>query len=222
MIRLEKGPEPQVLADNVEQWTTAVVEKINAGLQPTNAEKTRYRHPQIKAALASETYGKCAYCESKLLHIHHGDVEHIYPKSLDPNITFKWENLTLSCEICNQNKSNKDPFLEHIIDPYHTDPSEHLIFSGPLIFPRGSVEGISTRTMLDLNLGELSERRKEHLEKIMGVVDTVARADLPIATRRAIFVDLRDREGHRSAPYNAMVKAVIQQAIAFLPNEVTQ
>lgn len=220
MIRLAKGAKPPVLEENEAEWTTTLVEKLNAGEIPTNTEKTRYRNPQIKAALVSETHGKCAYCESKLLHIHHGDVEHIYPKSLDPQKTFEWRNLTLACEVCNQNKSNKDPLLEHIIDPYLTEPSEHLIFSGPLIFPRGTVAGTSTRTLLDLNRGELCERRKDHLEKIMGIIDTVARTELPLATRRAIFVDLRDREGHRSAPYTAMVQAVIGQLATFLPGDV--
>ncbi|BCH08247.1 hypothetical protein MesoLj131c_25050 [Mesorhizobium sp. 131-3-5] len=221
MIRLTKVAKPKILEDNEAVWTAAIVNKLNAGEAPTNTEKTRYRNPQIKTALVAETHGKCAYCESKLLHIHHGDVEHIYPKSLDPLRTFEWNNLTLACEICNQNKSNKDPLLEHIIDPYVTEPSDHLIFSGPLIFPRGTAAGTSTRALLDLNRGELSERRKDHLEKIMGIIDTVSRADLPVATRRAIFTDLRDREGHPTAPYAAMVQTVIGQVVASLPVEVT-
>ncbi|CDX61047.1 HNH endonuclease domain protein [Mesorhizobium plurifarium] len=221
MIHLTKVAKPQILEDNEVAWTAAIVDKLVAGEVPTNAEKTRYRNPHIKAALVTETHGKCAYCESKLLHIHHGDVEHIYPKSLDPEKTFVWNNLTLACEICNQNKSNKDPFLEHIIDPYIVEPSDHLIFSGPLVFPRGTAAGTSTRSLLDLNRGELSERRKDHLEKIMGIIDTISRADLPIATRRAIFADLRDHEAHPSAQYAAMVQTVIGQIAPSLPIDIT-
>src|SRR5947209_8328121 len=127
MIRLNKGPKPQILTENEAAWTATV-----ANGEATPAEKARYRHPEIKEALVSETHGKCAYCESKLQHIHHGDIEHIYPKSLALEKTFEWENLTLACEICNQNKSNKDPFLEQILDPYSVEPSEHLFFAGPL------------------------------------------------------------------------------------------
>jgi 5-methylcytosine-specific restriction endonuclease McrA len=220
MIRLAKVAKPQILVDNDVQWTAAIVNKIAAGETPNNTERTRYRHPQIKTALIGETHGKCAYCESKLLHIHHGDVEHIYPKSLAPEKTVEWENLTLACEVCNQNKSDKDPLLESIIDPYLTDPSEHLIFSGPLIFPRGTPAGTSTRTLLDLNRGELSERRKEHLEKVMGIFDTVSRADLPIHVRQAIFRDLASREADASAPYSAMVRTVVEQAKRVLPAEI--
>jgi 5-methylcytosine-specific restriction endonuclease McrA len=220
MIRLAKEPKPQILIANEVQWTATIVNKIGAGETPSNAEKTRYRHPQIKAALIQETHGKCAYCESKLLHIHHGDVEHIYPKSLAPEKTIAWENLTLACEICNQNKSDKDPLLEHILDPYLTEPSTHLLFSGPLVFPRGTPTGMSTRTLLDLNRGELAERRKEHLEKIMGIFDTVSRADLPIGVRQAIFHDLVSREADASAQYSAMVRAVVDQVKQVLPADI--
>jgi HNH endonuclease len=190
-------------------------------LQPSDTEKTRYRHHQIKAALVSETHGKCAYCESKLLHIHHGDAEHIYPKSLAPTRAFEWANLTLACEICNQNKSDRDPLLESIIDPYLVEPSDHLIFSGPLIFPRGTPAGINTRALLDLNRGELSERRKEHLEKIMEIICTLLRDDLPPMTRRAIFGDLVHHESAASGQYAAMVRTVVEQVRSSLPIEIT-
>jgi hypothetical protein len=148
-------------------------------------------------------------------------VEHIYPKSLAPEKTFEWSNLTLACEICNQNKSNHDPLLEHIIDPYLAEPSDHLIFVGSFVFPRGTVAGESTRTLLDLNRGELSERRKDHLEKIMGIVGTVSRNDLPMAARQAVFRDLLDREASAAGQYSAMVRAVVEQVRRSLPPEVT-
>jgi len=220
MIPLVKGAKPQILADNEDIWTATLVNKLAAGEEPTATEKTRYRNPQIKSALVSETNGKCAYCESKLLHIHHGDVEHIFPKSLEPAISFKWENLTLACEICNQNKSNKDPYFEHIIDPYGANPADHILFVGPLLFTLGSVAGTNTRSLLDLNRPELAERRKEHLERIMGIIDTVFRADIPIATRAAIYADLHARETTASAQYSAMVGSAVNQISPLLPAEI--
>lgn len=221
MIRLNKQAKPQILAVNETTWTSVIVDKLALGQVPTDAEKTRYRHPQIKAVLIQETHGKCAYCESKLLHIHHGDVEHIYPKSLAPEKTVEWANLTLACEICNQNKSNHDPFLEHIIDPYVTEPSQHLLFNGALIFPMGSPQGTSTRTLLDLNRGELAERRKEHLEKVMGIFDTISRVDLPEEVRKAIYQNLVANEGSSASPYTAMTRSVLQQILQHLPAEIT-
>jgi 5-methylcytosine-specific restriction endonuclease McrA len=114
MIRLKKLPEPEYLARNASEWARVLLEKLAANQVPSATEKSRYRHPDIKAALISETHGKCDYCESRLLHIHHGDVEHFYPKSLAPAKTFEWKNLTLACEICNQNKSDKDPLSRNL------------------------------------------------------------------------------------------------------------
>ncbi|MBP9839269.1 MAG: HNH endonuclease [Proteobacteria bacterium] len=221
MIRLTKNPQPKILADNAANWTTALTDKHARGEEPTNAEKTKYRHPQVKAALVNETSGKCAYCESKLLHIHHGDVEHIYPKSLAMEKTFEWENLTLACERCNQNKSDNDPLIESIIDPYNIDPAVHLVFMGSLIFDLGTPHGISTTEMLDLNRGELVERRKEQLEKIMGIYRTLLRTDIPLAARRAIYKNLLANEGDKNAPYTAMALQAIDQMANKIPMEVT-
>jgi hypothetical protein len=157
----------------------------------------------------SETHGKCAYCESKLRHIHHGDVEHIFPKSLDPARRFEWGNLTIACEICNQNKSNKDPSANYIIDPYSIDPAEHLKFVGSIIYSLGSAYGKSTTTLLDLNRVELIERRQEYLNQIMTICETVLRTDLPLVTRKAILADLVSKETGPHAPYTAMAKSAI-------------
>lgn len=210
MIKLEKLEIPNRLADNHIAWTKSLIDKLSIGETPTNAEKSRYRHPEIKAVLTQETNGKCAYCESRLQHIHHGDVEHIYPKSLDPTKTFEWENLTLSCEICNQNKSNKDPYLAHILDPYLVNPEEHLLFLGGLIFSKGTVEGTSTLHLLDLHRPALVEMRNDQVKKIMGIYTQVLDANLPISVRKAIYEDLITREAGPKAPYTAMAKCVIQ------------
>jgi 5-methylcytosine-specific restriction endonuclease McrA len=220
VIRLQKTTEPQILIRNAVEWTRVIVDKIALGQPLTQTEKTRYRHPEIKQALVEETHGKCAYCESKLLHIHHGDVEHIYPKSLAPERTVAWDNLTLACEICNQNKSDHDPNLEAIIDPYEVDPTEHLLFVGPLVFSRGTAPGTATRAILDLNRGELSERRREQLERIMSIYETLMRDDVPLSAKKAIYRNLKDREGSASAAYTAMTKALIERMKAEMPGEL--
>jgi uncharacterized protein (TIGR02646 family) len=221
MIKLTKHTKPHILLENAQAWTQAIVDKLANGQPLTETERTRYRHSQIKQALVQETHGKCAYCESKLLHIHHGDVEHITPKSLKPELTVEWENLTLACEICNQNKSNLDPAAEHIIDPYHADPQDHLIFIGALVCSRGTAAGTNTRAILDLNRGELSERRRERLEAVMMIVEQIMRDDLPIQTRRALYHNLRTRDASADAPYSAMITEVISIINLRLPQEIT-
>jgi uncharacterized protein (TIGR02646 family) len=150
MIKLQKANKPEILQTNGEIWTKALLDKAASGQVPTAAEKTRYRHPQIKEALIGETSGKCAYCESKLLHIHHGNVEHIMPKSLCLSKIVEWDNLTLACEVCNQNKSNLDPNAANLIDPYADDPEQHITFTGCLVLSKGTNKGTCSRTILDL------------------------------------------------------------------------
>jgi uncharacterized protein (TIGR02646 family) len=220
MIGLVKLAEPDILRNHGGEWTRLLLEKIGKGERPTVTEASRYRHPDIKAVIIEETHGKCAYCESKLRHIHHGDVEHIYPKSLDEAKRFKWDNLTLACEICNQNKSNKDPKTEHIIDPYEVDPDQHLLFIGPLIFPKGTPQGQSTAVLLDLNRAELVERRKEKLSQIMASYNIVFQCSLPDATKKAILDNIKVNDASSAAAYAAMVRELMRQMERQLPSKL--
>jgi hypothetical protein len=221
MIKLTKQAEPDVLKNNGDLWTNTLLDKLSRGEVVTSTEKTRYRHPDIKDALISETKGKCAYCESKLLHTQRGDIEHIHPKSLAPEKTFKWDNLTLSCEICNQNKSARDPQLECIIDPYAINPADHIIFQGALAFSLGTAHGISTIDILELNRMALAEARKSQLEKIMSIFQTLFRLDLPLQSKKAIFRNLLKNEGSDNGPYTAMAIEAINRMSSKLPSEVT-
>lgn len=217
MIKLTKTAKPNLLISNAQVWTKAIMDKIAQGIKPTDTERTRYRHPEIKAALISETNGKCAYCESKVKHIHHGDIEHIFPKSLAPEKSFEWENLTIACEICNQNKSDKDPQLQYIIDPYQIDPSLHLVFIGSFVFSLGSALGKNTEVILDLNRTALCEMRKEKLDQVMAIFETILREDLPVVVRKTIYDNLLTNEGSASAAYSAMVTSAISTMKSKLP-----
>lgn len=215
MIKLNKKGEPQILADNSAAWTAAIEAKYASGEKPSPTEMGRYRHPDIKKILIEETNGKCAYCESKLLHIHHGDVEHIYPKSLDRKQTFKWDNLTLACERCNQNKSDNDPLLKQIIDPYLVDPSHHLTLLGPL--PRGKTpQGVSTIELLKLHRSELVEQREEALKKLYAIIYQIKDDRIAVKARRAMYKDLKDESESGCNAYSAMVRVALQvEAVSF-------
>ncbi len=220
MIKLTKLKEPTRLSANAAAWTKILLEKIAAGDKPTDAEKSHYRHPEIKEVLVNETYGKCAYCESKLQHIHHGDVEHMYPKSLDPTKTFEWANLTLACEVCNQNKSNKDPLMNHIIDPYAIDPEDHLMFLGGLIFSKGTVAGTSTRILLELHRAELLEMRNRQVENIMKIYAQIQDGTLPLVVRKALYADFIKNETGPNAQYSAMAKNIVREMERVIDPEI--
>ncbi|WP_080995825.1 HNH endonuclease [Comamonas testosteroni] len=169
MIKLNKGPEPEVLIQNKERWTRELLEACAAedGERIKTLTK-RYNHPDVKSALKEETRQKCAYCEANVTDVAHGDIEHVTPKSISREKTFEWTNLTFSCQICNQNKLDK----EGILDPYVDEPSDHLFFVGA--FAKGK-DLVGTLTVLELKLNRVAliesrnreiERYADQLEKI--------------------------------------------------------
>ena len=180
MIKLKKKDEPTVLKQNAAAWTKVVVNKLSSGTEPTKAEKGRYSHPEIKAALIAETHGKCAYCESKLRHVAFGDIEHIVPKSTAPERWFDWMNLTLACDVCNTFKSDYRGDHNTFIDPYAIDPEEHFWQLGTIIYPKPGCDAASkTERLLKLNRPELVERRSERLKMLMKHLDVIERVTDP-------------------------------------------
>lgn len=81
MRKLRKGPVPPILELNAADWTSDLLEALERDEKPTKTQIGRYNTPEIKSAIRAETLNKCAYCESKISHIDHGDIEHIIPKS---------------------------------------------------------------------------------------------------------------------------------------------
>jgi hypothetical protein len=163
MIALTKTDEPEILVQNAATWTADLQTEIQNGGDKVAYRTSKYRHPQIKEALKQETHRKCAYCESKPLHVTFGDIEHVIPKSEDVNLTFEWSNLTLACDVCNTNKGTK----VGLIDPYGCDPEQEFEFFGPQIFHRsGHAVAEYTHIELDLNRMDLLERRRDRLRAL--------------------------------------------------------
>ena len=170
MIKLTKAAKPQILVNNAAKWTAKYIACLNANQKPSDAIAHRYNHSDIKNALETETYGKCAYCESKIKHIEFGDIEHILPKKKNarPDLYVEWNNLTLSCEVCNRTnkKDYYDPQMP-LVNPYIDEPDDFFIFLGTLISPRSNnPRGFVTESTLDLNRSDLVIRRNERLQSI--------------------------------------------------------
>ena len=115
MIKLEKLQEPDVLRINSDRWTKELLASKDEDVKIKI--KAKWNHRDIKTVLKKETHEKCAYCESKPLHVTFGDIEHICPKSRRFELAYKWDNLTLACEVCNGNKGS----AEDLVDPYIDD-----------------------------------------------------------------------------------------------------
>ncbi len=205
MINLNKLEEPNVLRLNGEDWLRVLEDKIAAGEKPTESEKGRYRHAEIKQRLVEETHGKCAYCESYLLHITYGDVEHITPKSPNVHETFRWENLTLACDVCNTNKGK----VSGVFDPYINEPAEAFSFLGPMIVPKtDNHAAVLTEKQLKLNRAALVERR---LDKLRVIADQlVVLATAPTEELKAVIrQDLEENETGADKEYSAFVRSFL-------------
>ena len=164
MIKLKKGPEPVVLTNKNTEWT----EEYRKGIEDDNLTKTqrfRYRDPQIKQAIRDETCDKCAYCESKVSHVHPGEVDHILPVSRRRDLIVAWTNLTYVCTECNRRKLDYYSEEEPLVNPYVDQPSEHLIFFGPLVLHKND-KGFRTTRKMGLSRVELFERKQERIESL--------------------------------------------------------
>lgn len=168
MIKLHKQPVPDVLAQNSIVWRGEFLDALESGTA-TDTQKFRYRHPDVKEALRTETHDKCAYCESKISHIHPGETDHILPSSRKPELYVEWENLTYVCSECNRRKSDYYSEAEPLVNPYSDEPSNHLIFCGPLVLDRDA-KGYRTRRKIGLSRTALIERKQERIEQINSLV----------------------------------------------------
>jgi uncharacterized protein (TIGR02646 family) len=200
-----------VLTLNAAPWTKALEDSIRLEGKASKSVKSKYNNAQIKSALVSETHGKCAYCETKILHTQYGDIEHFVPKSLQPSKAFEWDNLTLACKVCNTLKSDRDPSANDIIDPYNQDPECHLDFCGAVLFAKNSKRGHETKAKLSLNRAELCERRKEALERLLSLVENAVFDHLTLSARKAIYDDFVRTELADDAQFAAMARALHRQ-----------
>ncbi len=205
MIKLTKHEEPAVLRKNGAKWLAKLEDRVAKGEVATEHEKTRYRHADIKAALVKETFGKCAYCESYLLHITYGDVEHISPKSLDIKDTFRWQNLTLACDVCNTNKADEDG----IVDPYIDDPESCFRFIGPIVYAsKDSDKAELTHLQLDLNRLELVKsrlRRIDYIDNYLKIINSKPDGKV----KKALIDDLVQVELADDTEYAAFARSFV-------------
>ena len=172
MIKLKKIAKLKILVQYAQQWTQEYLNCLKRGEEPSNTIKYRYKHPEIKDAVETETHGKCAYCESKIKHIDYGDIEHILPKNKDarPDLYVDWNNLTLACTLCNRDgkKTYYDPQAP-LVNPYVDDPEDYFDFIGNLLHPKNTGKPNTANITIEtikLNRIALAERRQDLITKV--------------------------------------------------------
>ncbi len=175
---------------------------------PTALSGGDYKHPDNKKALKNSTFNKCMYCESKIIHIDYGDVEHIKPKSKYPLLEFSWDNLGFACTVCNRTyKKNKYDDTIPLLNPYDEEPSTYIICNGALFFPKqGSERGELSIIDLGLNRVELIEKRQEKINEIDKVIKACFRCSN--ATIRDNALNELKNEANNNKEYSSVIKAL--------------
>jgi hypothetical protein len=177
VIRLTKRPLPQESVERLAERAARFAELTAQGQEIPDAVANGYNRPEVKALLRLETADKCAYCESKVSHVDHGDIEHMLSKRHRPDLRFTYSNFTYSCAICNNKKRDYHDDVVPMVHPYEDDPGDHLAAYGPMVMRKhASDRGLVTERQLDLNRGELVERRVERLEEVGALLDQFFRA----------------------------------------------
>jgi uncharacterized protein (TIGR02646 family) len=190
MIRVARTKKPSILQKKAAEWTKnlldlkqqislADVATIKHLKQKYKIAELKYQHESIKNTLIGNDMfnGKCAYCESFILHIDYGHIEHYRPKSVYPELTFEWDNLLLACGVCNgkQFKGDKFPMIANspaFINPCEDEPSKHFNFMFDEKLQKAFVYGITNRgerteKEIGLNRPELIKYRSNQIKKLI-------------------------------------------------------
>ncbi len=182
MIRVKRGRAPDVLTRNRARW----LRELQRAKTPQERQSAldRYRHKDVKKALVTLFHGKCAYCESFILHVDYGHIEHYRPKAKYPKQTFTWSNLVLACGVCNGSEYKGDHFPLKaeggpLINPCAEDPARHLSFEYDPVAMLASVRGKTTRgdtteKYLGLNRQDLRTHRSSIIKKLWYVAQRAA------------------------------------------------
>ncbi len=200
MVQLNRkaaAPAPNVLTDAGHNETETLKASYDEGNINFTFNSAIYAHATVKASLIDLQEHKCCFCEAKFTHVGYGDVEHFRPKGgwvqedeaiNSPGyywLAYEWNNLMLSCEICNQrHKKNFFPLanplqraLSHhddlnleqplFIHPANENPEELIAFVDNIpVAINGNVRAIATIKKLQLARESLNEHRLSKLNPI--------------------------------------------------------
>ena len=207
MRNIKKLTIPDVLAEKKAEWDATVL------ANPSEYNKNRYRHPDIKTRLLEETACKCVYCESKIRHNCPGDIEHKVAKSIRLDLIFDWENMTISCTECNRRKSEYYEPTCMFLDPNVDNVESMILHVGPFVFSAPSTPRAETTVrLLELDSmdgrHELIARKLERLEQTKHLVERItAQTSAPL---KKLLLDSLEEDCSTSAEYSGMVKAFLK------------
>lgn len=209
MIFIQRSQEPFVLQKKGEAKQQALCEAYDQGQRKFKFDRSIYGDAAVKTALLKMQHGKCCFCESKISHISYGDVEHYRPKGGYKQaeqdelhalgyywLAYTWENLLLSCTLCNQQfKKNLFPLVEPqkralnhhgdialeqplLINPSVTDPQQYIGFRQEIPYAiEGNIYGKETIAVVGLDREAQNEKRRTELDKFKILVEVIELAE---------------------------------------------
>lgn len=247
MIRLKRPKEPDDLRILAASELPRLQAQWKSGLEP--AIKARvYGCAGVRRALRRAQGNHCAYCQSENPRAHN-PVEHFRPKAgwrntrqdtlVKPGyfwLAYDWDNLLLSCPMCNDAGHKQNLFPLHapagradaiaqniageiplLINPYDEDPADHIEWAKD--FPRakaGSIRGkISIDTFkLDQDIDLVDSRRGSY--NLVCTMLEVAEGLPPGDAKRAKIKVLLKKASRPKALYSAMIRSNFSQRIKAL------
>lgn len=216
------------------------VAAYNKGIREFSFDSKIYGHKTVKEALIKAQHDKCFLCESKITHIAFGDIEHFRPKAAyrqssgeplrKPGyywLAYEWNNLFLSCQLCNQlfkknlfplaNPSARATSHKHettrekplFIDPSIDNPGEYISFRREVPYPiNNNPRGKATIIDLGLTRQKLNEKRLERYELLRTLYAVAFRTPAIPESKNA--KDLLVKAKQDNAEYASMARAAIK------------
>jgi len=200
MIQLKKklaSAAPSVLKEKGKNQSDIFKEKFDKSEREFSFDSGIYGDSTVKEELVRLQDDKCCFCEAKITHISYGDVEHFRPKAgwVQDNeplnkpgyywLAYDWENLFLSCQICNQRyKKNYFPLADNskrakshkdnidaeeplFIHPAKENPEKFIAFKDEVpVTVNNDPRGDRTIKELGIDREKLNDRRRERLNLI--------------------------------------------------------
>lgn len=200
MITIKKGDKPDYLnSDRV----NLAYEKILDFYSSKDRNQKRYDFPfnksldkDLKPILFDRFYGKCGYCETKILDAGNGVIDRFRPHNGVRNekeyfqdlywwLVYEWDNLVFSCKECSQYKANYFPVegkrvmarLESLTDengmllnPCIDDINNHINHTTDGHIIGYTERGIQTIDLLRLNRPVLVEKRISEINLLILII----------------------------------------------------
>lgn len=243
MNRVNKRPEaPPYLKQLAPDATRALESAYDADPAGADAGTVEFASrlltdKSVKEAPIADQFGKCCYCEARVLHVAFGDGEHYRPKAgwkqqrgvpdEKPGyywLAYSWDNLFFACPRCNLSKGCLFPLRDEtqrardhrgqiereeplLLRP-DEDPTPHLVWSYNDVVGRTD-RGRASVDGYGLNRDALREARKTHLDGLLLLARAVPGLE-PAAANDELIAEIRSNLNatvREDAEYTAMVRA---------------